>query len=359
VTGGAAPERALRLSCSSSKGPRIALPFDVADLRPAVPEAPHVTLSNGLVRATVWLPNADHGFYRASRFDWSGIIRSLTFREHEFYGPWYDKTDDLVPDFVQRNGQVIASSVSAATGPAEEFRQPLGYDGTAPGGTFVKIGVGVLRRVDDEGYSRFARYPLVSAGEWRTTTTDETATFRHRVGDDDSGYAYEYIKSLRLVAGEPKLVISHRLENSGQHPIETAVSDHHFLTLDDSTPAQGMTLTLPFDVRTSQVPSPSLLTITGKTVTFMRRFTGDDRVSLALEGFGAAASDFDLQINHPGVSAGVRVQGDRPLSALWLWSIRTNVSVEPFVAIDVAPGAAFDWTTTYTYSALESLGGAA
>jgi hypothetical protein len=38
-------------------------------------------------------------------------------------------------------------------GPADEFR-PLGYDAAKPGGTFVKIGVGMLKRTDEKAYGR-------------------------------------------------------------------------------------------------------------------------------------------------------------------------------------------------------------
>ena len=46
------------------------------------------------------------------------------------------------------------------------------------------------------------------------------------------------------------------------------------------------------------------------------------------------------------------LNGDRPLQSINLWSIRSNISMEPFVAISVAPGETFTWTTTYRYYAL-------
>lgn len=46
----------------------------------AAADFPSTTISNGLIRAKVYLPDAKAGFYRASRFDWSGAIGSLEYK---------------------------------------------------------------------------------------------------------------------------------------------------------------------------------------------------------------------------------------------------------------------------------------
>lgn len=43
------------------------------------------------------------------------------------------------------------------------------------------------------------------------------------------------------------------------------------------------------------------------------------------------------------------IQGDRPLRSINLWSIRSNISMEPFIAVSVAPGKVFTWTSTYRF----------
>ena len=44
-----------------------------------------------------------------------------------------------------------------------------------------------------------------------------------------------------------------------------------------------------------------------------------------------------------------RVTSDRPMASLGLWSIRTNLSVEPFTAMKIEPGKEFTWNLTYDY----------
>ena len=43
------------------------------------------------------------------------------------------------------------------------------------------------------------------------------------------------------------------------------------------------------------------------------------------------------------------ITGDRPLSNLALWSIRSVMALEPFIAIAVEPGNEFAWTYVYRY----------
>ncbi|HVY93263.1 MAG TPA: hypothetical protein VHA14_10960 [Bryobacteraceae bacterium] len=96
--------------------------------------APEATITNGPITAKLYLPDAADGFYRGTRFDWSGVISSLKFDGHDFYGPWFTKQDSTVRDFVYRDPDIVVSSESGSMGPADEFQTPLGFDAAAPGG---------------------------------------------------------------------------------------------------------------------------------------------------------------------------------------------------------------------------------
>ena len=41
----------------------------------AAPQFPQAELSNSSIRATLYLPDAQSGYYRGTRFDWSGVDR--------------------------------------------------------------------------------------------------------------------------------------------------------------------------------------------------------------------------------------------------------------------------------------------
>ena len=70
-----------------------------------------------------------------------------------------------------------------------------------------------------------------------------------------------------------------------------------------------------------------------------------------ISGFGANPSDYDVDVRDTKTGAGVRVRGDDRLVRLYTWSIRTVMAVEPFVGIDLVPGATKRWAYTYTYTA--------
>src|SRR5712692_6966461 len=90
-------------------------------LRAAEPY-PQASISNGNLRVAIYLPDRDKGYYRSTRFDWSGVISSLEYNGHNFYGPWFDQRDPSVRDFVHRDGKIVASLPTGITGPVNEFQ---------------------------------------------------------------------------------------------------------------------------------------------------------------------------------------------------------------------------------------------
>ena len=118
-------------------------------------DPPQAEITNGQIRVKLYLPDARNGYYRGTRFDWSGVIASLEYKGHNYYGPWFNRVDPKVHDFTLRGGGDYRLACSGITGPVEEFqtnRSALGWDEAKAGGTFIKIGVGVLRK-DEGSYS--------------------------------------------------------------------------------------------------------------------------------------------------------------------------------------------------------------
>jgi hypothetical protein len=311
-------------------------------------EGPVAEISNGEIRARIHLPDANAGFYRGTRFDGSGIIYSLQYKGHEYYGPWFDRIEPPVHDFVYRGAEIVAGAASAITGPVDEFA-PSGWEQAQPGGVFLKIGVGALRRPDAAPYDSYRLYDAASRGTWTVRTARDSVEFTHTLADASTGYGYVYRKTVRLEPGKPEMVLEHRLKNTGRRAIETSVYNHNFLTLDRQAPGAGLTITFPFAIRAGQPPDARLAAIRGNQVAYLRTLEGQDRVAMPVEGFGTSVRDHDIRIENTRLGAGVRIAGDRPLARVYLWSIRSVVSVEPFVAVAAAPGEEFTWTTRYTY----------
>jgi hypothetical protein len=319
-------------------------------------DSPKAEISNGEIRATVYLPDAARGFYHASRFDWSGVIGSLIYRGHEYYGQWFQRVDPKVQDFIYDGADIVASPCTAMTGPAEEFVGPgntvPGYDEAKKGGTFLKIGVGVLRRPDEAAYNRFTNYEIVNGGKWTVHPHADRVEFVQTLNDAASGWGYTYTKVARLAKGEPVLVLQHSLKNTGRRPIDTSVYDHNFLYLDRQPPGPDFAITVPFAIQSNTPPRPEFEQIRGHQILYRKVLAGRDVVATPVNGFGSGANDYDIRIENAKLGVGMRITGDRPLLDESLWSIRAVLAVEPFLKITIAPGEQITWTITYRYYAL-------
>ena len=313
---------------------------------------PQAHISNDQLRATVCLPDANGGFYRGTRFDWSGVVSSLQYQGHQYYGAWYTQVVPTVHDFTYDGVNIVAGAQSAITGPAEEFPQPQGYDSAQVGETFVKIGVGVLRRADDSPYSCYRDYEIVDTGAWKVRTSDRSVEFEQDVTDARSGCGYRYRKTLSLGSARPQLVIEHRLWNTGRRPIDCEQYNHNFLTLDRVSVGPDFTLTFPFRVRAAA--APDIVKIRGQQISFVRPMANQDVAGFAIAGFEDAARDYDITIENRSVGAGLRITGSRPMTRLAVWAIRSVLSIEPFIDVSVSPGGGvMAWTYTYTYHIVE------
>jgi hypothetical protein len=315
--------------------------------------APQAEINNGVLKAQFYLPDAQKGFYRGTRFDWSGVIGHLEYKGHRYYGPWFTKTDPTVNDFIFQGADIIAGPCSAITGPVEEFStddQALGFEEAKPGGTFIKIGVGVLRKPHEGGrYNRFRLYEIVDPGVWKVQTTRDGIQFTHDVSDPSSGYGCRYRKTIQLAPGRPEMVMDHKLQNTGKRAIASSVYDHNFLVLDGQPTGPDFLLTMPFAIKTKRAPDPALAELRGNQIVYRKVLREKETVFIPLQGFGPTAADYRFTIENKKTGAGLRITGDRPLSNVALWSIRSVVSLEPFIAMTIEPGQEFTWKYTYTY----------
>ena len=315
---------------------------------------PQAEITNGLIKAKLYLPDAAKGYYLGTRFDWSGVIYSLEYQRHNYYGPWFDGRDPKIRDFSYVGAQIIAGPCSAITGPVDEF-QAMGFDDAKPGGTFLKIGVGALRK-DDRPYTQYSLYEIANQGKWTVRKRRDSVEFTHVLSDAPSGYGYVYRKTVRLIAGKPEMALEHSLKNTGKRTIRGTVYNHNFLTLDKQPPGPDFTISVPYQIQTSRPPNKDLAEIRGARIVYLKTLQDRDVVSTPVQGFGASAGDHEIRIENSKVGAGMRIVGDRPLSNNSLWSIRTVLAIEPFVALDSPPGGEFSWKTTYEYYTLPATG---
>ncbi|MGC2449466.1 MAG: hypothetical protein WA477_17585 [Candidatus Sulfotelmatobacter sp.] len=312
---------------------------------------PEKHISNGVLTAKIYLPDAEKGFYRGTRFDWAGIIGSLEYEGHSYFGPFFEKFNPAVSDVMIGN-PIEAGINSSASGPVEEFVS--GPDGTVPGyadakpgEAFCKIGVGALRKIDNAPYSSYTNYAIVNGGKRTVKSDAESIEFTQEVNCGD-GYAYSYSKTVRLLKDEPVMTIEHRLLNTGAKPIETQVYDHNFLSIDHQPIGPDISVGFPFTPKPTQALD-RLAEIRGKELHFSTDLTGNDTFYAEFAGFGKTAADYDMKVENQKVGAGVQIHGDQPLVNLGVWAVRTVVAPEPYIELNVPAGKEFSWKYSYRF----------
>lgn len=304
---------------------------------PGPDDFPQTVISNGVVTAKLYLPDAQRGYYRATRFDWSGVIPDLKWKGHSYFGKWFEKYDPKIHD--------------AIMGPVEEFLTngvDLGYAEAQPGGTFVKIGVGVLRKPDEPAFRQFETYEIADNGVWTVSSKPNSVTFTHSLRDPASGYGYLYTKVVRLTPGKPELVLEHTLRNTGTKAIETDVYEHNFYMLDGQPSGPAIKIRFPFEVKAAASLDEKAVT-RGNDLIYLRELEGHESVYSELRGYGLETSDNDIRVENSSTGAGVREIGSRPLSKLVYWSIRTTACPEAYVHLSVNPGKETTWKISYQF----------
>jgi hypothetical protein len=331
-------------------------------------ETPTASISNGVIRANLYLPDTENGYYRGARFDWSGSIASLEANGHSYFGVWFPRYDPKLHDSI--------------TGPVEDYA-PLNYTESKPGETFVKIGIGVLKRTDEPQYRFSNPYELLDTGKWTVRTRPDFVEYQHQLNDPKSGYAYIYTKTIRLTLGKPQMTIEHNLKNTGTKPIETNVYNHGFFMLDSQPTGPDITVTFPFDVKATRDMN-GLAEARGKQIVYLKTLQdadpaaagattpgasstggaaanpgaargggpgrgGRQSASTLIEGFSADPKDFDIRVENHKTGAGVRITGDHPLWRLNFWSVRTTVCPEAYVEVKADPGKEMSWRLTYDF----------
>ncbi|MEO6910016.1 MAG: hypothetical protein ABI158_03740 [Edaphobacter sp.] len=294
---------------------------------------PHARITNGRMNAFVFLPDKEHGYYRAARFDWSGIVACASLNGHTFFGEWFSHYDPMTSD--------------AVTGPSEEFREPLGYDDAKPGDAFVKVGVGVLKRQDGQPYKIGTSFPILDHGRWTVKVHKDSITFRQKLRSP-LGYAYLYEKVLSLDKKTNVLHLTHSLKNVGTKPIDTTVYAHDFYMLDNKTTGPGMQVHFPF-IPVPARPYPDSVRIEGTTVKWVAQMEPPHFASGEMTGYSDKVSDFDFTFEDTELGIGVQQTSDSPLAKIFFWSTPKTVCPEGFIGIHVAPGQTQTWKIDYRF----------
>ena len=127
--------------------------------------------------------------------------------------------------------------------------------------------------------------------------------------------------------------------------------DHNFFVIDGQPSGPDFVVRFPFDVHAAR-DLGGLAETRGRELTYLRELEKGQSVFTELAGYGEGADDYSIAVENRKTGAGVRITGDRPLSKLVFWSIRTTVCPEAYVQMRVEPGRDFHWRIAYDFYTL-------
>ena len=292
-------------------------------------------LKNAGIHTELCIPDRELGYYRGTRFDWSGIFHSIQADGANYVEEWFDDYNPLRHDCV--------------CGPVDEFVQ-TGFEEAGIGDTFLKIGVGLLRKPDSEDYDRFRLYEIADYGTRTVENSKNSARFRHFLLGDR--YGYDYVKEISIDGGERTLSISCRLLNLGPESIETSVYNHNFWTLGQRCVGPDTMIDFPFRPSGKWREGgcgKAFLTETG--IRFSDKLENGESVfigNLRLEaesgrGYGFSAAN---------AKTGCRVEAEcsMQMDHAVFWANSQVACVEPYIKLRLFPGESAEWSIAYNLS---------
>ncbi|MCH6258996.1 hypothetical protein MLD52_20740 [Puniceicoccaceae bacterium K14] len=298
---------------------------------------PYTSISNGLIDTKIWIPDPENGYYRGTRFDWSGHIFSLRYKEHEYFGKWTNKNDEH----------------NDPMGPAESFMandKVLGYDDAKVGEGFIRIGVGLCEKPVENGYRVHHTYNILDHGKWTISQGPNWIQFIHELSDS-RGYAYRYTKRLTLPPDEPKLLISHKLANTGNRSLNTEVFNHNFFVIDGRPSGPEFEIEFPFELTAVKDDLKNRIVIEDNRILYPQKMEPGmaGMIGTGLTGFSGNTKDNTFQITNKTTGAGVRSKMSQPLSKFHFWTIDTAICPEPYIQMEIPQGQFHEWTSEYLF----------
>ena len=288
--------------------------------------------NNGLM-ISFHAPDGVEGYYRGTRFDWAGNFSCIEYRGCNYAEPWFENYSPIMHD--------------AVCGPTEEF-SPIGVENAAAGEPFLKIGVGMLKRLDDQPYDRFRLHEIADPGERSLEITENYVSFGHRI-NSETGYGYEYIKNVEITS-DCSFRISHKLKNTGEKPLKGDVYNHNFFTMGLLETGSSRRLDFPFKPEGDWRAEYSEVGFTESGIRFTRTLQKGESVftgNLHEAGKGLAGSPNAFILSEDNTGRTVEMTCAAPMTKAVFWSNHRIACYEPYIDFDIAPGEIFEWEIEY------------
>lgn len=284
-------------------------------------------LQNNNLEIHIDLPLENYNF---SRFDWTGKIVEVKFKNIHLSSA--ERTDH-------------ENENSFGKGYYNEFGidTALGFNEAKIGGWFHKIGVGLLKK-DDNNYL-FSKNYEVDPADFKVVCEPNKVLIICK-SKDVNGYSYVLKKEIELQ--ESSFMVKYDLQNTGVKDIVTDEYAHNFIAINKDLIGSDYVLKFPFLLKSQffgEAVNPDRKVDVGQNEIKFNGSPEEQFFFSNLSGNEDVDAKWDL-INIKN-KTGISESGNFKTNKINLWGWRHVISPELFFNVSVKPGQSTRWSRTY------------
>ena len=287
-------------------------------------------LKNKNLEIQIDLPAENYNF---SRFDWTGNIVSVKFNNIQLAS-----TESATDENEMQIGKGFYNEFGIDTA--------LGFNEAAIGGWFHKIGVGLLKK-DNEEYV-FNRNYEIKPADFEIKYTSNTILIICK-SKFNNGYSYVLKKEIKLE--KHGFTINYDLENTGEKEIITDEYVHNFLAINKELIGRNYVLKFPFKLMPAfflETVNPEQKVTIGQTDVTFNDSPEEQFFFSNLNGSKNVKPQWELKNLESKIS--ISETGSFNTNKVNLWGWKHVISPELFIDVSIKPGQNENWTRTYKIS---------
>ena len=286
----------------------------------------HILKSNSL-KVAIDLPLEN---YKGSRFDWSGKISSIRFKDLPL-----TTVEDTIPKDVDFLGRGLYNEFGITS--------PVGFEEAPVGGWFHKIGVGLLKK--EHKQYLFHRKHVIRPANFDITYKNQKIII---ICKSELVNGYSYILKKEISISENSFTINYFLHNTGEKKIITDEYVHNFMAINNALIGKDYTLKFPFQIDSTlfdeTVNSENKVEIGLDNVTF-------NKTPKKQFFFSNLTGGKELQaewiLTNLKANVGIKEFGSFKTDKINLWGWKHVISPELFFKISVDPKETVEWSRKF------------
>ena len=287
-------------------------------------------LKNKNLEIQIDLPAENYNF---SRFDWTGNIVSVKFKNIQLAS-----TESITYENEMQNGKGFYNEFGIDTA--------LGFNEAVIGDWFHKIGVGLLKK-DNEEYI-FNRNYKIKPADFEIKYTSNTILITCK-SEFNNGYSYVLKKEIKLE--KHGFTINYDLENTGEKEIITDEYVHNFIAINKEIIGRNYVLKFPFKLMPAfflETVNPEQKVTIGQTDVTFNDSPKEQFFFSNLTGYKNVKPQWELKNLESKIS--ISETGSFHTNKVNLWGWKHVISPELFIDVSIKPGQNANWTRDYKIS---------